>query len=58
MKSSSSPGSLMFSNGNVTSTMEVSVMLFALLAWLKAVGAWRASHCHHQWNGQCGHALY
>jgi hypothetical protein len=27
----------MLSNGKVTKTMEVSVMLFALLAWLKAV---------------------
>jgi hypothetical protein len=31
----------MLTNGKVTKTMEVSVMLFALLAWLKVVGAWR-----------------
>jgi hypothetical protein len=21
-------------------------------------GSMEASHCHHQWNRQCGHALY
>ena len=48
MKSSSSHSSLMLSNGKVTSTMEVSVMLFALLTWLKAVGALQAcGRCHH-----------